>query len=122
MRLADANIVGYEALVRWNHPQRGVLLPVQFLRVAEDSGQIEAIDWQMYRMACAAGHDLVRDGETGVLVAPGDDAALANVLASLAADPALRDALGAAAAGDLTDRFAAHRLLDDVQSLYDTLL
>ena len=62
VRLSDASIVGYEALVRWHHPQRGVLLPGEFLRVAEDSGQIEAIDWQMYRMACSAGKDLVRDG------------------------------------------------------------
>ena len=61
VRLADASVVGYEALVRWNHPQRGVLLPGEFLRVAEDSGQIEAIDWQMYRMACTAGADLVKD-------------------------------------------------------------
>lgn len=62
VRLADAAIVGYEALVRWHHPQRGVLLPGDFLRVAEDSGQIEAIDWQMYRMACTSGEELVRDG------------------------------------------------------------
>ncbi|HEX2596550.1 MAG TPA: EAL domain-containing protein, partial [Luteimonas sp.] len=62
VRLADETIVGYEALVRWNHPQRGVLAPGDFLRVAEDSGQIEAIDWQMYRMACMAGSALVRDG------------------------------------------------------------
>jgi diguanylate cyclase (GGDEF)-like protein len=62
VRLADANTVGYEALVRWNHPQRGVLLPGDFLRVAEDSGQIEAIDWQMYRLACLAGRDLASDG------------------------------------------------------------
>ena len=62
VRLADASIVGYEALVRWHHPQRGVLLPGEFLRVAEDSGQIEAIDWQMYHMACTAGAELVRDG------------------------------------------------------------
>jgi diguanylate cyclase (GGDEF)-like protein len=61
VRLSDASIVGYEALVRWNHPQRGVLLPGEFLRVAEDSGQIEAIDWQMYQMACTAGRELVRD-------------------------------------------------------------
>jgi diguanylate cyclase (GGDEF)-like protein len=62
VRLADASIVGYEALVRWHHPQRGLLLPGEFLGVAEDSGQIEAIDWQMYRKACKAGLDLVRDG------------------------------------------------------------
>jgi diguanylate cyclase (GGDEF)-like protein len=62
VRLSDAHTVGYEALVRWNHPQRGVLLPGEFLRVAEDSGQIEAIDWQMYHMACTAGAGLVREG------------------------------------------------------------
>ena len=62
VRLSDGAIVGYEALARWHHPQRGLLLPGDFLGVAEDSGQIEAIDWQMYRMACLAGLDLVRDG------------------------------------------------------------
>ncbi len=62
VRLADGVTMGYEALVRWHHPQRGTLLPGEFLSVAEDSGQIEAIDWQMYRMACLAGADLVRDG------------------------------------------------------------
>jgi diguanylate cyclase (GGDEF)-like protein len=62
VRLSDSSTVGYEALVRWHHPQRGVLLPGEFLRVAEDSGQIEAIDWQMYHMACTAGAPLVRDG------------------------------------------------------------
>ncbi len=61
VRLSDATTVGYEALVRWHHPQRGVLLPGDFLRVAEDSGQIEAIDWQMYNMACTAGAPLVSD-------------------------------------------------------------
>ena len=62
VRLADRSIVGYEALIRWRHPRRGVLLPADFLPVAEDSGLIEAIDWQMYRLACAAGADLVRGG------------------------------------------------------------
>jgi diguanylate cyclase (GGDEF)-like protein len=62
VRLSDSSVVGYEALVRWHHPQRGTLLPGEFLRVAEDSGQIEAIDWQMYDMACRAGAPLVADG------------------------------------------------------------
>lgn len=62
VRLADGGIVGYEALIRWRHPQRGLLLPGDFLDVAEDSGLIEAIDWQMYRLACEAGLDLVREG------------------------------------------------------------
>ena len=62
VRLDDGRTVGYEALIRWHHPQRGMLLPGAFLQVAEDSGQIEAIDWQMYGMACRAGAELVRDG------------------------------------------------------------
>lgn len=62
VRLADGHVVGYEALIRWQHPQRGLLLPVDFLPVAEDSGLIESIDWQMYRLACAAGAALVSDG------------------------------------------------------------
>ncbi|MGV8923049.1 MAG: EAL domain-containing protein [Thermomonas sp.] len=62
VRLEDGCAVGYEALIRWNHPQRGLLLPGDFLPVAQDSGLIEAIDWQMYRLACAAGRNLVRNG------------------------------------------------------------
>ncbi|MDQ6916181.1 MAG: glycosyltransferase family 4 protein, partial [Actinomycetota bacterium] len=66
--------------------------------------------------------EIVRDGETGVLVPPGDPAALARALADLAADPDRRARLGAAAAVDVSDRFSVARLLDRVQSLYDELL
>lgn len=45
-------LLGYEALIRWNHPQRGVLLPGDFVRVAEDCGLIEAIDWRMFELSC----------------------------------------------------------------------
>jgi diguanylate cyclase (GGDEF)-like protein len=51
-RLGDGKVVGYEALIRWNHPQRGVLLPDDFLKIAEDSGLIEAIDWRMFELSC----------------------------------------------------------------------
>jgi diguanylate cyclase (GGDEF)-like protein len=54
LRLHDNAVVGYEALIRWNHPQRGVLKPVDFLKVAEDSGMIEAIDWYLFEAACDA--------------------------------------------------------------------
>ncbi len=46
-------VLGYEALIRWNHPQRGVLRPGDFLKIAEDSGLVEAIDWQMFELSCA---------------------------------------------------------------------
>jgi diguanylate cyclase (GGDEF)-like protein len=45
-------VLGYEALIRWNHPERGVLLPGDFLKIAEDSGMIEAIDWRMFELSC----------------------------------------------------------------------
>ncbi|WP_330969256.1 putative bifunctional diguanylate cyclase/phosphodiesterase [Lysobacter sp. A3-1-A15] len=61
--LADGAVIGYEALVRWRHPVRGVLPPGEFLPVAEDSGLLEAIDWSMYRMACEAGVALVGEGQ-----------------------------------------------------------
>lgn len=51
-RLGDGQIVGYEALIRWNHPQHGLLKPCEFLKVAEDSGLIEAIDWRMFELSC----------------------------------------------------------------------
>jgi diguanylate cyclase (GGDEF)-like protein len=45
-------IEGVEALVRWNHPERGLLAPSEFLKVAEQSGQILDIDAYMLREAC----------------------------------------------------------------------
>jgi diguanylate cyclase (GGDEF)-like protein len=50
--LGDNKVMGYEALIRWNHPQRGLLRPQDFVRIAEDSGLIEAIDWRLFEMSC----------------------------------------------------------------------
>ncbi len=51
-RLATGAVVGYEALLRWNHPSRGVIGPEEFLQIAQDNGSIEAIDWKMFEMSC----------------------------------------------------------------------
>ena len=51
--LADAHVVGHEALVRWAHPTRGLLNPGEFLDVAEDSGLITAIGAQVVDQVCA---------------------------------------------------------------------
>src|SRR4249919_273691 len=58
LRLDTDQVQGYEALIRWNHPVRGLIGPGEFLRIAEDSGNIEAIDWWMFEhsSALAASH------------------------------------------------------------------
>jgi predicted signal transduction protein with EAL and GGDEF domain len=44
-------LVGFEALVRWAHPTRGLLSPAEFLHVAEDTGLIVPIGWGVLREA-----------------------------------------------------------------------
>jgi diguanylate cyclase (GGDEF)-like protein/PAS domain S-box-containing protein len=50
--LEDGRIVGAEALVRWEHPRRGLLVPGEFLSVAEDTGLIVQIGEWVLREAC----------------------------------------------------------------------
>jgi glycosyltransferase involved in cell wall biosynthesis len=66
--------------------------------------------------------EIVRDRETGRLVAPGSAPALAAALDELAAAPALRAQLAAAAAEDVRARFSTAHLLERTQALYDELL
>jgi diguanylate cyclase (GGDEF)-like protein len=48
----DRRVVGFEALVRWQHPERGLLLPAAFLEVAEETSLITRIDEWVLREAC----------------------------------------------------------------------
>ena len=65
---------------------------------------------------------VVRNGESGYLEAIGDTQALADRLAALARDPALRERMGAAGAEDVRARFAVGRMADEVETIYDRLL
>ena len=50
--LTDNRLIGVEALVRWQHPQRGLVPPGEFIPIAEDSGMISAIDAWVLEQAC----------------------------------------------------------------------
>jgi diguanylate cyclase (GGDEF)-like protein len=63
--LADGRIVGAEALLRWNHPERGSVSPEEFIPVAEDCGLIVAIGAWVLRDACAAAADWNRTRAPG---------------------------------------------------------
>jgi EAL domain-containing protein (putative c-di-GMP-specific phosphodiesterase class I) len=59
VRISDQRIVGMECLLRWNHPERGLLLPVEFIEVAEETGIIIPIGNWVIGEACRATKHLV---------------------------------------------------------------
>lgn len=53
VRLTDEQLIGFEALIRWRHPARGLLMPGQFLELAESTGLIVPIGLWILRESCA---------------------------------------------------------------------
>ncbi len=60
--LGDGRLVGFEALMRWKHPLRGLSTPGNFLGVAEETGSLELMDWQIYERVC---RDIPRLSQAG---------------------------------------------------------
>ena len=96
--LATTEIVGFEAVVRWQHPERGLLLPGEFITVAEESDLIVEVDHYVLGQACAylrtwqeeLGDDLPLSMSVNVSprsLSPEAVAGLAQIVAQSGVDP-----------------------------------
>ena len=97
VEIASGRIVGVEALIRWQHPVRGLLPPTQFIPLAEESGLIEPIGEWVLRTACAQAAEWRNNGmpalRMGINVSarqfnnPALDSIVAQVLADCGLPP-----------------------------------
>ncbi len=64
------HVTGFEALIRWRHPQRGLIVPLDFIAIAEETGLIVPIgDWVL-RQACAEAATWPDDVKVAVNLSP----------------------------------------------------
>jgi diguanylate cyclase (GGDEF)-like protein/PAS domain S-box-containing protein len=69
MAIEGGEITGFEALIRWQHPEKGLIPPDKFISVAENSGLILAIGEWVLRTACAQARKWQKNGLLTVPVA-----------------------------------------------------
>jgi len=84
--LADDSISGFEALIRWHHPQRGMVSPAEFIPVAEETGLIAGIGQWVLRQACLTAARWPKSIKISVNLSPaqfGQPGLLDSVMAAL---------------------------------------
>lgn len=66
--IETGKIVGFEALLRWKHPTKGIIYPIDFMSAAEESGLIVFIGEQMMMQACKQAQSWYENGFTDIVV------------------------------------------------------
>jgi diguanylate cyclase (GGDEF)-like protein/PAS domain S-box-containing protein len=120
--LPSGTIVGAEALIRWNHPQRGLVMPGEFIGVAESSGIIVQIGAWILHHACQEFEGLTRG------VAGGQNLGLSvNLSTRQLSDPLLMDTVRGALANSgldarrLTLEITESAIMEDVPNTFRVL-
>lgn len=125
INLRSGQVVGFEALVRWDHPRRGRLLPGSFMGVAEESGLVIPLGRWVLAEACRSLAETQRSGNDTSRIAvnlsarevsPGLVADLAQILTQTGAAPH-RLCLELTESTLLADVDAAQAIMSDLASL-----